>query len=71
LTSCLKGGTNHKLFIRRIGIVRHKTVFHYDQYLVVEASKDRAETAKQPQSVTVSNDIRQMRYGVADAILVS
>jgi hypothetical protein len=69
VTSCLKGGANHKLFIKRIGIVRHKTVFHYDHDLVVEALKDRANTAKQPQSLTVSNDVRQMRYGVADAIL--
>ena len=63
------GQANFKQFESQMMRVRNKTAFHYDDKLVRKALMDRAKTAIKPQSVTASNDVQQVRFGVADAIL--
>lgn len=69
LEACLMGQANFKQFESQMMRVRNKTAFHYDDKLVRKALMDRAKTAIKPQSVTASNDVQQVRFGVADAIL--
>ena len=69
LASCLKGGADFDKFKAQIMMIRNKTAFHYDDMLVQTALVDRASTTKKTHSVTMSHDVRDMRYGVADDIL--
>jgi hypothetical protein len=68
LASCLKDGANHDRF-KQVVKIRNKVSFHYDEKLVQRALMDRASTAKKPSSITTSNDVRKIRYKVADDIL--
>lgn len=69
LEACLQGGSQHREFQSKLELVRHKTVFHYDNKLVRNALRDRAQTWKKSQTVTTSSDVRLVRFGVADAIM--
>jgi hypothetical protein len=52
--------------------IRHKTIFHYDQKLTRRALIDRSgRSTARPSSITLSNDVRFTRYGVADDIIDS
>ena len=67
LTDCLKGKKNNAKFVANLGIVRHKTVFHYDDKLVRKAITYRARTKKSVR-ITISDDVREARFELADTI---
>jgi hypothetical protein len=71
LTDCLEGGSQRKTFVSTIMIVRSTSVFHYDDKLIRKALKYRATRPVRTivPSVTSSNDIRAVHFGVADVIL--
>lgn len=70
LLSFADGGARRKEFQRYVESVRHKVTFHYDQGKVQAALRDRArrrgETAH---FVTFSDDIRRIRFQVADDVI--
>ena len=68
LASCLRGGANSAKF-KSHTILRNTVGFHYGEKLVQKALLDRASTAKKPSTTTTSNDVRKIRYKLADDIL--
>jgi hypothetical protein len=69
LIGCLQGGANYAQFKSAVMLVRHKTVFHYDDKLVRTALGEMAGRTKRIQSITTSNDVRAVRFSVADEVL--
>lgn len=72
LVNCLKGGPNHKDYKNYIMLVRHKTVFHYDEKLVEKALNDRASRPESAISkITRGDHISLWRFEVSDDIVDS
>jgi hypothetical protein len=69
LESCLEGGQRYGLFTSVIVQARNTTSFHYDDKLIRRALRDRAKITTKPQTVTTSNDVAFVRFGLADGIL--
>jgi len=69
LTACLKGGRDFKTYESQMMRIRNTASFHYDDKVVRRALKSRVKTGTKRQSVTVSNDVRRVRFGVADAVV--
>jgi len=69
LVACLESGRDYKSFEARVMRVRNTTAFHYDGKLVKRALADLAKTESRPLSATSSNDVDQVRFLVADAVL--
>jgi hypothetical protein len=69
LSACLKGGRDFKAFESKLMRIRNTAAFHYDPKTVGRALASRAEAGTRRRSVTASNDIRLVRFGVADAVL--
>ena len=72
LANCLKGGTENRKFEKYVGMIRHKTIFHYDKKLVERALSDRASRKEAKQSkITLGDDISLFRFELSDDIFDS
>lgn len=69
LTNCLKGESGHSDFQRYVGLIRHKTVFHYDNDKIKEALSDRAGRPEATMSkITAGDHMSLCRFELADDI---
>ena len=72
LVNCLKGGAERKKFEDYVAIIRHKTIFHYDNKMVQRALADRARSEEAKQSkITLGDDISLFRFELSDDIVDS
>lgn len=72
LKECLKGGANHKDFMTNVHMLRNKVAFHYHEDRLFEqaiAYRKNNPQAGINSSLTVSNDIRYLRFNIADEII--
>ena len=69
LANCLPGGPDHQRFEQYVGRIRHQTVFHYDNKLVLRALSDRASRPEARRSkITAGSDMSLWRFELADDI---